>query len=233
MAAGVRYSQPLAELRRSDEPRFGGKSASLGELLAAGIPVPGGFALSTAAFRTFIQEAGLQSLIDRRLESLEPDDLESVRSICAELTEAIRSAPVPAAVQVEIARGYSDLGRRHSEPAPPVAVRSSAIGEDSETATFAGQQQTLLWVAGEQHVIRAVRDCWASLYSPTAVTYRARAAAADRAGPGPPTDRPAIAGRTERRRRSRRRQRTGRSRRRARNRLAGDGGGRAGDGRCR
>jgi pyruvate,water dikinase len=184
VAAGVRYSQPLAELSRSDEPRFGGKSASLGELLAAGIPVPGGFALSTAAFRTFMQEAGLQPLIDRRLESFEPDDLESVRSICAELTEAIRSAPVPAAVRAEIARGYSDLGRRHSEPAPPVAVRSSAIGEDSETATFAGQQQTLLWVAGEQHVIGAVRDCWASLYSPTAVTYRAHAAAADGAGAG-------------------------------------------------
>jgi pyruvate, water dikinase len=181
VAAGVRYSQPLAELTLSDEPGFGGKSASLGELLAAGIPVPGGFALSVAAFRTFIREAGLQSLIDGRLESLRPDDLESVRSICAELTEAIRSAPVPAAVQAEIARGYCELGRQNSEPAPSVAVRSSAIGEDSETATFAGQQQTLLWVAGEQHVVDAVRDCWASLYSPTAVTYRARAAAGDRA----------------------------------------------------
>jgi pyruvate,water dikinase len=182
VAAGVRYSQPLAELSRSDEPRFGAKSTSLGELLAAGIPVPGGFALSTAAFRTFADEAGLQSWIDGHLASLRPDDLESVRSICAELTEAIRSAPVPAAVRAEIARGYSDLGRQSSEPAPPVAVRSSAIGEDSETATFAGQQQTLLWVAGEDHVVEAVRDCWASLYSPTAVIYRAWAAAADRAG---------------------------------------------------
>jgi pyruvate,water dikinase len=182
VAAGVRYSQPLAELGRSDEPRFGGKSASLGELLAADIPVPAGFALSTAAFRTFIREAGLQSLIDGRLESLRPDDLESVRAICAELTAAIRLAPVPAAVRAEIAQGYSDLGRPNSQSAPPVAVRSSAIGEDSETATFAGQQQTLLWVAGEDHVIDAVRDCWASLYSPTAVTYRARAAAGDRPG---------------------------------------------------
>jgi pyruvate, water dikinase len=180
VAAGVRYSLPLAELSRSDEPGFGGKSASLGELLAAGIPVPGGFALSTAAFRTFVRDAGLQSLIAGRLESLQPDDLESVRSICAELTDAIRSAPVPAAVQAEIARGYGELARQNSDPAPPVAVRSSAIGEDSETVTFAGQQQTLLWVAGEHHVVDAVRDCWASLYSPTAVTYRAQAAAGDR-----------------------------------------------------
>jgi pyruvate, water dikinase len=182
VAAGVRYSQPLAELSRSDEPRFGAKSASLGELLAAGIPVPGGFALSTAAFRTFLDGAGLQSWIDGRLASLRPDDLESVRSICAELTEAIRSAPVPAAVRAEIARGYSDLAGQNSELAPSVAVRSSAIGEDSESATFAGQQQTLLWVAGEDHVVDAVHDCWASLYSPTAVTYRARAAASDLAG---------------------------------------------------
>jgi pyruvate,water dikinase len=177
VAGDVRYSRPLAELNRSDEPRFGGKSASLGELLAADIPVPGGFALSTAAFRTFVGEAGLQSWIDGRLASLRPDDLGSVQSICAELTEAIRSAPVPAAVRAEIARGYRGLGRQSSQPAPPVAVRSSATGEDSETATFAGQQQTLLWVAGEDHVLDAVRDCWASLYSPTAVTYRARAAA--------------------------------------------------------
>jgi pyruvate, water dikinase len=176
VTAGVRYSRPLAELTRSDEPHFGGKSASLGELLAADIPVPGGFALSTAAFRTFVKEADLRSLIDGRLESLRPDDLESVRAICAELTEAIRSAPVPAGVQAEITRGYRELGRQNSQSAPPVAVRSSAIGEDSETATFAGQQQTLLWIAGEDHVIDAVRDCWASLYSPTAVTYRARAA---------------------------------------------------------
>jgi pyruvate,water dikinase len=87
---------------------------------------------------------------------------------------------MPAAVQEEIARAYGELGGHSSDAAAAVAVRSSAIGEDSESATFAGQQQTFLWVAGAHNVIDAVRDCWASLYSPTAVSYRARAASADR-----------------------------------------------------
>jgi phosphoenolpyruvate synthase/pyruvate phosphate dikinase len=113
--------RPLAELRAADEPLFGGKSANLGELIAAGIPVPSGFALSSAAL------------------------------------------DVGAAVGA-----YEELG------APPVAVRSSAIGEDSAEATFAGQQETFLWVRGVEQVCEAVRDCWISLYSPTAVSYRAR-----------------------------------------------------------
>ena len=177
-APGARYSRSLATLSRADEPRFGGKSASLGELLSAGIHVPPGFALSTAAFRTFVQEAGLQSLIDERLASLSLDDLGAVQSACAELTEAIRAAPMPAAVQEEIARAYSELGGPSADAPAAVAVRSSAIGEDSESATFAGQQATFLWVAGAHKVLGAVRDCWASLYSPTAVSYRARAARA-------------------------------------------------------
>lgn len=174
--ARAQYSLPLAGLRRDDEPRFGGKSAGLGELLAAGINVPRGFALSTAAFRAFLMQSGLESEIDRRLASLSTDDFDSLRSACAAIAEAIGSAPVPAAVEAEITRGYGELPRDAGESAPPVAVRSSAIGEDSHTATFAGQQETFLWVRGAEGVVRSVRDCWASLYSPTAVSYRARAA---------------------------------------------------------
>jgi len=178
----VQYSRPLSELRAADESRFGGKSAGLGELLGAGIPVPDGFALSTAAFSTFLVQAGLVPEIERRLASLRLEDLDSVGLACAEIAEAIGSASVPGAVEAEIAGGYAELARASGESAPPVAVRSSAIGEDSATDTFAGQQQTLLWVRGAEDVTRAVRDCWASLYSLTAVSYRARAA---RAGEAP------------------------------------------------
>jgi pyruvate,water dikinase len=83
----------------------------------------------------------------------------------------MRSAPVPDAVRDEIAARYAELGE------PPVAVRSSALGEDGAEATFAGQQETYLWVRGAEHVCDAVRDCWVSLYSPPAITYRARLAA--------------------------------------------------------
>jgi pyruvate,water dikinase len=174
--SGVEYGRPLSGLRRTDAAAFGAKSASLGELLAAGVQVPPGFALATAAFRTFLRDAGLSPEIDRRLASLALDDLDSVRSACAAIADTIASAPVPASVQAAITRGCAELERATGDPTPPLAVRSSAIGEDSQTATFAGQQETFLWVRGLEGVIAAVRGCWASLYSPTAVTYRARVA---------------------------------------------------------
>jgi len=114
------HIRPLADLRASDEALFGGKSAALGELIDAGLPVPPGFALSTSA---------------------SPDD---------------------------VAEHYRSLGE------PPVAVRSSAIGEDSAEATFAGMQDTYLWVRGHEAVAEAVRKCLASLDNPEAVAYRER-----------------------------------------------------------
>jgi pyruvate,water dikinase len=81
---------------------------------------------------------------------------------------------VPDAVRDEVERRYAELADEAGELEPPVAVRSSALGEDGEDATFAGQQETYLWVRGSDHVCDAVRDCWVSLYSPPAITYRAR-----------------------------------------------------------
>jgi pyruvate, water dikinase len=150
----VAYTRSLDQLRREDESSFGGKSASLGELLAAEIPVPPGFALSTAAYASFAAQPAVADAISG--------------GDALAIAEAMRSAPVPTEVADEIARAYDALG------SPPVAVRSSALGEDSEEATFAGQQETLLWVRGTDQVCEAVRDCWISLYSPTAVAYRAR-----------------------------------------------------------
>jgi pyruvate,water dikinase len=126
--ADARHTRGLEELRARDADRFGGKSASLGELLHAGIPVPPGFAISA--------EAG------------------------EELTDISRR---------DIVTRYEGLGEE-----VPVAVRSSALGEDSAEATFAGQQDTYLWVRGADAVCEAVRKCWASLYNPEAVAYRER-----------------------------------------------------------
>lgn len=142
------HTRPLAELRAADAGAFGAKSAVLGELIAAGIPVPPGFAVSTSAYAAFVEE-----------------------STPAFTPEAMRAAPVPDAVLEEIARRYAELGAD-----VPVAVRSSALGEDSEEATFAGQQETILWVRGAERVCEAVRECWASLYSAPAVAYRSRLA---------------------------------------------------------
>src|ERR1700722_7933429 len=128
------YTRTLSALRRADEPAFGGKSAGLGELLAAGLRVPAGFALACSAYRL-----------------------------------ARRHPPMPELVREEIALRYAELGETVGVPSPPVAVRSSAVGEDSAEATFAGQQESVLWVRGSDAVCDAVRTCWASLHSATAV----------------------------------------------------------------
>jgi pyruvate,water dikinase len=168
------HTQRLAELRREHSASFGGKSSTLGELIAAEIPVPPGFAVSTSAFQTFVQEAGLEGLIAGETARMSPDDIESVGATSHAISQAMRSAPVPEAVLAELARRYAELAEEIGIDEPPVAVRSSALGEDSQDATFAGQQETYLWIRGADHVCDAVRDCWVSLYSPPALTYRAR-----------------------------------------------------------
>jgi pyruvate,water dikinase len=171
VVAGIRHTRRLDELGADDSGSFGGKSAGLGELLRAEIPVPPGFALSTSAFTELINVSGLRA----RLAAV-PDV-----AAAADLREAIRATPIPDAVRDELAARYAELEQSAGINSPPVAVRSSALGEDSSEATFAGQQDTYLWVRGVDDVCTAVRDCWASLYSTEAVSYRARlgAGAAD------------------------------------------------------
>jgi pyruvate, water dikinase len=165
---------PLADLRSHDEEHFGGKSAALGELLAAGIPVPGGFALSVGAYRTFLDIAGLRESVERTLTAIDVDDLAAVQAASAELTAAIAGADLPESTRAELVERYADLAAEAGEPDPPVAVRSSALGEDSAEATFAGQQATYLWVRGPEQLCRAVQSCWASLHSAPSIAYRAR-----------------------------------------------------------
>lgn len=173
---GVEHSRPLDELRGADERLFGGKSAGLGELIGSQIPVPPGFALSVTAFQAFLEEADLEERIAQELSGLDPADVEAVRAASTAIVDAVRAAPVPEAIGAEVAQRYSELAAPDGEADPPVAVRSSALGEDSAEAAFAGQQETYLWVRGAGGVCTALRDCWASLYSPEAISYRARIA---------------------------------------------------------
>src|SRR5947209_344056 len=168
------YIRPLQRLDREDEPDFGGKSANLGALLTAGIPVPPGFAISTAAFHAFVHDAGLEERISSALRGASAGDVDAVGHASHSISEAMRFAPVPEVVRVEIEQHYARIGQAAGVDSPPVAVRSSAVGEDSQDATFAGQQETYLWVRGVEHVCDAVRDCWVSLYSPPAISYRLR-----------------------------------------------------------
>ena len=163
----------LGELRGEDSATFGGKSATLGELLAAGIPVPPGFAVSTSAYRAFVEHESLRATIDAELARVQLDDVGTIDQAAAAIGAAIRSLPVADALREEIADRLAELGSQ------AVAVRSSALGEDSSEATFAGQQDTYLWVRGAEAVCTAVRDCWASLYGAPAIAYRARLGGGD------------------------------------------------------
>jgi phosphoenolpyruvate synthase/pyruvate phosphate dikinase len=177
-APGMRHTRTLRELRAADAGAFGGKSVSLGELLLAEIPVPPGFALAASAFAEFLDEGGLTGRVAHLLDGVSADDLDSIAAAAHTIGEELRSAPVPESVQREIGRQYVALagaaGSGAATEAPAVAVRSSALGEDSSEATFAGQQDTYLWVRGAEAITGAVRDCWASLYSTQAISYRMR-----------------------------------------------------------
>jgi pyruvate, water dikinase len=171
----ARYTRPLAELRAADEAEFGGKSTSLGELMAAEIPVPEGFAIATSAFHAFLAAGGLEERIAEAVAGVNADDVGTVQAAADAIRHAVGAAEMPDDVRAEIAQAYSELGDD-----APVAVRSSAVGEDSGEATFAGQQETYLWVRGADGVCDAVRDCWASTFSAPAMSYRARMAAGRR-----------------------------------------------------
>lgn len=177
----VQHTCPLADLRHAHEPHFGGKSAGLGELIAAGIPVPPGFAVGSTAYRAFFAEAALEHRVAMELSGLDSEDLEALGAASTAIVEELRVAPVPERVRAQIGRGYAELAAASGEAEPPVAVRSSALGEDSWEATFAGQQETHLWVRGAERVCDAVRHCWASLYGPEAISYRAQRTAAGEA----------------------------------------------------
>jgi pyruvate, water dikinase len=175
------FTRPLAELRRSAVTGFGGKSANLGELLAAGIPVPPGFAVGADAFRAFIRETGLEGMTAAALARAASGDVDAVGAASKTIGEAMRFAPLPDALRAELARRYEDLAAATGDERPPVAVRSSALGEDSDVASHAGQQESFLWVRGIEQVCDAVRDCWVSLYTPHAISYRAALSAAQEA----------------------------------------------------
>ena len=162
----------FADLTLADRPTVGGKGGSLGELTRAGIAVPGGFVVRTAAFDAFIGELEQQAPLRTRVEALAPDDLEGITALSAQLVARVTGAPLPGSLREALREAQGAL--LGSETRSPVAVRSSATTEDAEDASFAGLQDTYLWVMGADEVERQVRACWASLYSVPSIAYRRR-----------------------------------------------------------
>src|SRR5215213_2330605 len=146
-------------VRRDDLELAGGKGANLGELIAAGFPVADGFIVSTEAYATVVEEAGLAPVIAATLAA--GNDGATIRA-------AFESVTIPDRLSAPILAAYADLGRGS------VAVRSSATAEDQAGAAFAGQQDTYLNVVGDAAVLDAVRRCWGSLWTERAIAYRRR-----------------------------------------------------------
>jgi pyruvate,water dikinase len=168
----MNYILDFEDLDKSSLQMVGGKNASLGEMIKAGIRVPPGFAVTTDSYFSFITEMGIKDKIFDILSKMPPDDVESLNRASTEIQELINNASMPVEVQKAIGEGYSLLCEKCSVENVPAAVRSSATAEDLPTASFAGQQDTYLWVEGEEKIINSVQRCWASLFTPRAIDYR-------------------------------------------------------------
>ncbi|MBW2335900.1 MAG: phenylphosphate synthase subunit beta [Deltaproteobacteria bacterium] len=162
------------KLNKSSLPLVGGKNASLGEMINAGIRVPPGFAVTTDSYAVFMEKAGINDTIFSLLADLDPDNIDALNQTAEKVQEMIRTAVIPDDVQKMIGDGYSLLCEKCEVDALPVAVRSSATAEDLPTASFAGQQDTYLWITGAERIIESVRKCWASLYTARAISYRVK-----------------------------------------------------------
>ncbi len=151
--------------------RLGGKCASLVSMTEAGMPVPPGFAVTTDAFNEFLHQSGIEDELLARLQRLDIENLGQVDVVSAAIRDRIMYLPVPEEIRQEHIQAYRELQARFDKPVP-VAVRSSATAEDLPGASFAGQQDTYLWVTGEESTLSHIRRCWASLYTARSLIYR-------------------------------------------------------------
>jgi len=152
--------------------QVGGKCAGLGELLRAQIPVPPGYAITTDAYRQFLQDNGLTRKVLERLDGLDERDVEEIDHASADIRSWIEAGRISEPLEDVIAEHYRLLSRRTKTPAVPVAVRSSATAEDVPDASFAGIQDTYLWVRGVDDLLDKTRKCWSGLFTPRAISYR-------------------------------------------------------------
>ncbi|MDQ2927653.1 MAG: phosphoenolpyruvate synthase [Caldimonas sp.] len=164
----------LEDLRMTDVEAVGGKNASLGEMISqlseSGVRVPGGFATTSHAFRTFLAEGGLARRISERVAKLDTDDVRALAAAGAEIRGWIGEQPFPRPLEDAIRAEFERLSRDDAQAS--FAVRSSATAEDLPDASFAGQQETFLNVTGVDDVLAKMKEVFASLYNDRAISYR-------------------------------------------------------------
>jgi pyruvate,water dikinase len=156
----------------SDHGRVGGKNASLGTMIRAGLPVPPGFAVSTEAYHTLREHSEMRSKVNRTLRDVDFADPVGLRRASEYIRLLIEEVEIDPRIDHEIRVAYEALCERCGVDQVPVAVRSSATAEDLPDASFAGQQDTFLWVKGADAVVEHVRRCWSSIFTDRAIAYR-------------------------------------------------------------
>lgn len=161
----MQFLKPFKELGYKNVNIAGGKGASLGEMLQAGIPVPDGFVVLATTFDRFVEETDINIEIDAQLNKVNKDDVNSIDEASRVIQELILKRKMPKDIGDEIMKQFK------SQKLDLVAVRSSATAEDSSSASWAGELDSFLMVT-EKNLLDCVKKCWASLFTPRAIFYR-------------------------------------------------------------
>jgi pyruvate,water dikinase len=178
---GTAVVRNFGDLRRADVSWAGGKGANLGELSAAGMPVPPGFVIGAPAFARFCDESGLRGRLRELFDATDVHDSAALEAAAGRARELVEQTPVPDPLAAAISAAYATLGDGDGDgngddrtaTEPPVAVRSSATSEDTAAASFAGMNESFLNVRGDRALGTAVRRCWSSLFGARTLYYRA------------------------------------------------------------
>lgn len=158
------YTLFFDEIDRKDLPLVGGKGANLGEMTKAGFPVPYGFCVTTESYKEFLTFNNLHDFIAKTIKDA---NLDNIKSVGEAIRGKLKESEIPQSVRAALLQALQKSGANNY-----YAIRSSATAEDLAFASFAGQQDTYLNVKGEEALIEAVRNCWASLFTDRAILYR-------------------------------------------------------------
>jgi len=178
------------DISKNDISIVGGKGANLGEMYNINLPVPPGFCITVDAYKKFLQHTGIDEPIYKLLNSLDVENQESLNQASEKVQDLILESEIPNDIKKDITYAYNNLNVdmeifklatketidliKSGRDLPYVAVRSSATAEDTAEASFAGQNVTYLNIKGSEEVIKAVRKCWASLFTPRSIYYRVK-----------------------------------------------------------
>lgn len=162
------YIRRLDQISKDDFLLVGGKASNLGEMIKAGLPVPGGFVVLTLAYQGFVKENNLQRNISKIIEKIDFNDTAKLEKVFETIQNWFKDSKIPEDIKNEIASAYQKLG------GGAVAIRSSATAEDLPGSSFAGQYDTYLNICGIEGICEAVKKCFASLWNTRAMSYRAK-----------------------------------------------------------